>query len=93
MVLRKAILAMQSASQTDLPQGHAVLAADAKAAKERDTYLPAGLETNELGHLLAKPLKWQGSSDFVGFARADSMIFVPRSTQIAKGEVAKIVFL
>ena len=35
-----------------------------------DTYLPSRLETNKLGQLLARPLKWQGSSDFIGYARA-----------------------
>ena len=93
LFVRKAILALQGASATDLRRGFAVLAADAKAAKERDTYLPARLETNNLGQLLALPLKWQGSSDFIGYAKADSMIFVPRGRQLTKGEVAEMVFL
>jgi molybdenum cofactor synthesis domain-containing protein len=93
LFVRKCILAMKAASAADLRQGFAVLVADARAARERDTYLPSQLETNRLGQLLARPLKWQGSSDFIGYARADSMIYVPRGQQLAKGDVARIVFL
>lgn len=93
LFVRKAILKMQSASATDLRQGFAVLGADAKAARERDTYLPSHLETNKLGQLVANPLKWQGSSDFIGYARADSMVFVPKGKIMKKGEVAQLVLL
>ncbi len=93
LFVRKAILAMQSASTTGLRKGFAVVAADAKAARERDTYLPSQLETNKMGQLVAHPLKWQGSSDFIGYARADSLVFVSKGSTIKKGEVANIVFL
>ncbi|MBK8464791.1 MAG: molybdopterin molybdotransferase MoeA [Chloracidobacterium sp.] len=93
LFVRKAILKMQGASTTDMQKGFAILGADARSARERDTYLPSRLETNKLGQLVAHPLKWQGSSDFIGYARADSMIFVPRGKQLAKGAVAEIVFL
>ena len=93
LFVRKAIMAIQGASTTDLKRGFAVLSAVTRAAKERDTYLPSRLETNKLGQLLACPLKWQGSSDFVGYARADSLAFVPRGKHLAKGAVAAIVFL
>ncbi len=90
---RKAILQMQGVAMTDLRTGFAVLAFDAKAGRERDTYLPSRLETNKLGQLIAFPLKWLGSSDFVGFARADSMISIPKGGHLKKGEIAEIVFL
>ena len=93
LFVRKAILAMQGASLTDLRKGFAVLAADAKAARERDTYLPSRLGTNKLGALVAHPLKWQGSSDFIGFARADSLVFVSKGRLIKKDEVAAIAYL
>jgi len=93
LFVRKAILAMQGATSTGLRLGFAVLAADAKAAAERDTYLPSRLETDKSGHLVAHLLKWQGSSDFVGFAGADSLVFVPKGKIIEKGEVAQIAFL
>ena len=93
LFVRLAILKMQNASTTTQQQGFAVLAADARAAKERDTYLPAKLSTDKSGHLIANPLKWFGSSDFIGFARADSLIFVQKGGEIKKGEVAAIVYL
>src|SRR5258708_884999 len=93
LFVRKAILAIQGASVTDLEKGFAVLNADSRAAHERDTYLPSRLETNKLGQLIAYPLKWQGSSDFIGYARADSLVFVPKGKQISSGEIAEIAFL
>ena len=44
---------------------------------DRESYLPAILQTDEKGTLLAEPLKWGGSSDFVAFARATALINVP----------------
>ena len=93
LFVRKAILQMQGAAMTDLRTGSAVLTSEARAARERDTYLPSRTETNKLGQLVAVPLKWLGSSDFVGFARADSMIFIPKGGYLKKGEIAGIVFL
>jgi molybdopterin molybdotransferase len=93
LFVRKAILQMQGTGSNDLIKGFAVLATSAKAARERDTYLPSRLATNKLGQLIASPLKWHGSSDFIGYARADSLIFVPKGKQLASGSVAKIVFL
>lgn len=93
LFVRTAILKLQHATQTDLKRGVAVIAADAKAARDRDTYLPARLETNKSGQLTATPLKSQGSSDFVGFARADSLIFIPKGKIIKAGEVVEINFL
>ena len=93
LFVRKAILKMQNATDSDMQKGFAILASDAKAARERDSYLPALLENNKLGQLIAHPLKWSGSSDFVGFAQANSLILVPRDKNIAQGEVADIVYL
>jgi molybdopterin molybdotransferase len=75
---RPAILAMQGAKDLTMREDRAVLARDVKGTVERDSYLPALLSTNEAGLLLAEPLKWGGSSDFVGFVRATSLIIVPR---------------
>ncbi len=93
LFVRKAILQMQGAAATDLRKGFAILATDAKAADERDTYLPSRLENDKLGQLIAHPLKWQGSSDFIGYSRADSLIFVPRGQMLKRGEVAEIAYL
>lgn len=90
---RLAIMKMQNASQVDLRSGFAVLTSDAKAAKERDTYLPAKLSTSREGVLLADPIKWHGSSDFVGFAAADALLFLGKGQTLASGSTAKILFL
>lgn len=93
LFVRKAILMLQGAISSDLETGFAVLASDAKAARERDAYLPSRLETNKMGQLVAHTLKWSGSSDFIGFAHSDSLVIVPRDKSIAAGEVAEIVYL
>jgi molybdopterin molybdotransferase len=77
---RTAILKMQGANETAMQSGTAVLGANVKGAKERESYLPAIMSSDENGRLIATPLKWGGSSDFVGFARATSLIIVPADT-------------
>lgn len=73
---RTALRAMQGAKQAELIEETAVLARDLKGSIERESYLPAVLSTNEQGTLMAEPLKWGGSSDFVSFARATALIDV-----------------
>ena len=74
---RTAILAMQGASHPELQADWAVLARDVKGAKARESYLPGSLSTTNDGVLTVEPLKWGGSSDFVGFVRATSLIVSP----------------
>lgn len=93
LFVRKAIMKLQSSAATELKKGFAVLASEAKAARDRDTYLPSRLETDETGRLIAVTLKSQGSSDLVGFAQTDSLVFVPQGQVIRGGETAQIVFL
>lgn len=91
---RAAILAMQGAAETKLEAGTAVLSHGIKPSKDRESYLPARLSTNENAQLLAEPLKWGGSSDFVGFVRATALIIVPAGTdKIDAGSVVGIVHL
>lgn len=93
LFVRKAILFMQGAKDTDLRRGNAIVATDARAPKDRDAYIPSALSTNKKGELLAFPLKSQGSSDFIGFSRANSLIMIKRGTQKQQGDVADILFL
>jgi molybdopterin molybdotransferase len=86
---RTALRAMQGAKQPELIEETAVLARDLKGSIERESYLPAVLRTDEKGTLLAEPLKWGGSSDFVAFARATALINVP--TGVKSLEVGKQV--
>jgi len=85
--------AMQGAQEKGLPEVTAVLARNVKASPDRDSYLPAVLRTDEDGRLLAEPLKWGGSSDFVSFARANGLIIVPAGAAIATGDRAKCLRL
>jgi molybdopterin molybdotransferase len=91
---RTALLAMQGAKETTLAEDWAVLARRVKGAVERESYLPAQLSTNEEGILMAEPLKWGGSSDFVGFVRASSLIIVPPDAGVLEpGTKVRIVCL
>lgn len=90
---RAALLKMQGARAINLKSGFAVLQQDLKGAAERDSYLPIKLAIDENGRLLAEPLKWGGSSDFVRFARADALLFVPRGAKLKSGDAARILFL
>lgn len=91
---RTAILAMQGAKETALPEDWAVLGRNVKGAVERESYLPARLGTTEEGLLIAEPLKWGGSSDFIGFVRATSLIIVPPDTSgLEAGTKVRVVHL
>ncbi|HTK37894.1 MAG TPA: gephyrin-like molybdotransferase Glp [Pyrinomonadaceae bacterium] len=93
LFVQKAMLLMQGAAQSDLTPGYAVLTRSGKGAKDRDSYLPATLKTGNGGRVFAEPLKWGGSSDFVGFARAEALIIVPSGKIFDEGDVVEIVFL
>ena len=72
----------------------AVLASAVKGSIDRESYLPAKLRSDANGFLVAEPLKWGGSSDFVGFARATALIIVPTGVKtLAGGERVKVLRL
>src|SRR5260370_22351220 len=71
---RTALRAMQGAQEPALKEETAVLVGDLKGSIERESYLPAILRTDQQGTLIAEPLKWGGSSDFVAVARATGLI-------------------
>ena len=93
LLVRRVILQMQGAASTDLRKGTAVLTAAAKGTKGRDSYLPTCLATDSIGHLIAAPIPWHGSSDFVGFADADALVIIPEGENRNSGEVSDLVFL
>ncbi|MGI9105612.1 MAG: molybdopterin molybdotransferase MoeA [Pyrinomonadaceae bacterium] len=74
---RTAIRAMQGAQEAALVEEQAVLGRSVKGALERASYLPAQLRADAGGRLIAEPLRWGGSSDFVAFTRADALVIVP----------------
>jgi molybdopterin biosynthesis enzyme len=93
LFVRAALLQMQGANDCELKSGFAVTAGKFKGAKERDSFLPAKLSTDKKGRLVAENLRWGGSSDFIGFARADALAFVPRDTTVEADSVVEIAFL
>lgn len=93
LFVRLAIRQMQSAASILPENAFAVLAADTKGAMERDTYLPSSTSTDASGRLVATPLKWIGSSDFIGYSNANALIFVPAGQVFKTGDVVQIVFL
>lgn len=78
---RTALLGMQGANEPAMKAEWAVLANQVKGTTDRESYLPALLTTSDEGRQLAESLKWGGSSDFVGFARAIGLIIVPADTK------------
>ncbi len=91
---RVAILTMQGSEEMEMKAGTALLSKSIKPAKDRESYLPARLSTNENAELIAEPLKWGGSSDFVGFVRATALIIIPPGTgAIEAGTKVRIVHL
>jgi len=83
---RTAIWSMQGANEPVLKPETAVLAKSVKTARDRETYFPAQLFTNDDGQLVAFPLKWGGSSDFVAFASATALIHLPAGAGIVEAE-------
>ena len=91
---RTALRAMQGAAHAALVEDHAMLARPVKGSPERRSYLPAELRTDATGRLIAEPLKWGGSSDFVAFARATALVIVPENVRtLDAGTVVRIVRL
>jgi molybdenum cofactor synthesis domain-containing protein len=91
---RAALLTMQGAKEPTLAEDWAVLPRSVKGAGERESYLPARLTTSPEGRLMAEPLKWGGSSDFVGFVSATSLIIIPKDTGVLEpGTKVRVVHL
>ncbi len=91
---RTAILAEQGAAETELQKETAVLAKALKGTQDRESYLPAQLSTSGDGKLLAVPMSWGGSSDFVAFARATALVIVPKGIRtLDAGATVQVVRL
>ncbi len=91
---RASLLAMQGAAAPTFECEWATLRTTLKGSADREGYLPARLTTSPQGMLLADPLKWGGSSDFVAFARATAMIVVPAGVKsLEVGTLVKVIKL
>ena len=93
LFVKMALLQLQGAKPAGLKKGRARLNSNVKAARDRDTYLPAVLATDQDGVLSATSLRSQGSSDLVRFARADSLIFLKAGESGRIGDTVDIYFL
>ncbi len=93
LFVRRLIGRMQGIANPFLKDGTAVVGARMKGTRERSSYLPASLSTDADGRLVATPIRWFGSSDFVGFAATDALVFVPAGEAVEAGETVKISFL
>ena len=91
---RTALLAMQGATEPALKRETAALARSVKGTADRESYLPVQLTTNDDGELIAFPLKWGGSSDFVAFALTTALVIVPAgSKKLEAGTLLNVVRL
>jgi len=91
---RTALLAMQGANEPVLKQETVVLARSVKGTMDRESYLPSQLMTNDDGELIAFPLKWGGSSDFVSFALTTALAIIPAGVKsVEAGSLVKAIRL
>ncbi|HKN83783.1 MAG TPA: gephyrin-like molybdotransferase Glp [Pyrinomonadaceae bacterium] len=91
---RTALLVMQNAAEPAPKRETAMLARGVKGTVDRESYLPAQLTVNDDGQLIAFPLKWGGSSDFVAFAMTTALAIVPAGVRsIEAGSFVNIVRL
>jgi molybdenum cofactor synthesis domain-containing protein len=91
---RTALLAMQGTTEPALKRETAVLARSVKGTSDRENYLPAQLTSNDDGELVAFPLKWGGSSDFVAFALTTALVIVPANVKaIEAGSLVSVLRL
>ena len=91
---RTAALAMQGATEPALKRETAALARSVKGTADRESYLPVQLTTNDDGELIAFPLKWGGSSDFVAFALTTALAIVPAGAKtVEAGSLVNVLRL
>ena len=91
---RTALLAMQGVADPALKRETAALARSVKGTTDRDSYLPVQLTTNDDAELIAFPLKWGGSSDFVAFALTTGLLIVPANVKsIEAGSLVTVLRL
>ena len=93
LFVRKALLLMQNAAETDLPRATAVAGSTFKAAPQRDSYIPAKLQFGSDGRVIASPVKWIGSSDFIGFGKSDALVFVPGGEVRETGDLTEVLLI
>ena len=92
LLVRAAILSMQGLKSASPTPAFGSAAAPLKATKERDGFLPAKARFTDKG-IIAEPIKWKGSSDFISLAEANALVHVPAGKNINFGEKVEVIFL
>ncbi|GBC76680.1 Molybdopterin molybdenumtransferase [bacterium HR08] len=88
-----ALRRMLGCREERLPLIEATVTEDAKHSTERRSYLPAFVWFSE-GQAFARRVPWEGSSDLVGFARANALLVVPEGVaSVSAGERARVLLL
>lgn len=93
LFVRFAMMLMQDSADPELRTGTAVASGRIKGAVERDCLIPVSLSTTPEGKMSISAVRFTGSSDFVAFARAEALAYVPAGNSIAADETATIHFL
>lgn len=93
LFVRKVIAIMQSSNSSELERATAIASKPIGSTKERDVYLPSALVISDDGRLLVEPLQWSGSSDLVGFSRADVLAVIPKGSNVGAGQTIDILLL
>ena len=64
------------------------------AAGDRQVFLPARAEVTKAGQAVVRPVRWSGSGDLFGLARANALIVQPAgSPAVAAGECVSVIEL
>jgi len=80
-------------SEPDLPRVRGELLRDMKQAAGRTAFLPAWASMGPTGWTV-EPLRWKGSADIIGFARANAVVVFPAERDfMAKGERVEAMLL
>jgi molybdopterin molybdotransferase len=94
LFVRTALLLMQKANDAELKKGFARVGRDKiKAPKERAAVLPVSLSTDEQGRLTIEAVRFSGSSNFIAFARAGALAYIPQNKTFEEGDTVEVRFL
>jgi molybdopterin molybdotransferase len=93
LFVRPALERICGLASTGLYRVHGRLLFEVKHKADRTSYLPAWISWNDEGWAV-RPLLWKGSSDIIGFSRANGLFVLPRETKsIARGGQVEVLLL
>ncbi|HYK92265.1 MAG TPA: gephyrin-like molybdotransferase Glp [Acidobacteriota bacterium] len=91
--VRPALGRLCGIARPELPRIHGALTRDMKQSPGRTAYLPAQVRMAQVGWEI-EPLRWRGSADIIGFARANAAVIFPADRDSMKGgETAEALLL